>query len=403
MSLVGNLEDLGLGDILQIIGLSRKSGVLSLQSHGREGEIIFLHGQVVHATSSVFPENFGALLVRRSVVERDTLKKALALQKDLDEPTLLGVVLAQHFSVSPELVEMVAREQVERIIYSFFGWSEGAFAFELGDAEELAAAKLSPHQRILQQSLNTQWLAIEGSRIYDEQLHWVPGSAASAEADGQAGRADFRRREAGGPPDPKHSYDFVADLLAEIGEQDGGDDGESALPLGRLEQLRGMFQELNNPCLGGGIILLVLRFASEFMNRAVVFRVQEQEIVGLGQFGIELGDVSADERIRKMRIPIGEDSIFSELLTSKMAQRVHFGGGRWDKYLKENLGGEDAAEIFRAPLVSSGRVVAILNGDNLPEATSVVETEALEIFLMHAGLIMEKALLERRLQEQASN
>ncbi|PLY11667.1 MAG: hypothetical protein C0624_01655 [Desulfuromonas sp.] len=31
MSLVGNLEDLGLGEILQIVSLSRKSGVLTLQ------------------------------------------------------------------------------------------------------------------------------------------------------------------------------------------------------------------------------------------------------------------------------------------------------------------------------------------------------------------------------------
>jgi hypothetical protein len=48
-------------------------------------------------------------------------------------------------------------------------------------------------------------------------------------------------------------------------------------------------------------------------------------------------------------------------------------------------------------LISEGRVVAILYGDNLPEQTPVGDTEALEIFLSQAGLAMEKALLERRL------
>ena len=60
-----------------------------------------------------------------------------------------------------------------------------------------------------------------------------------------------------------------------------------------------MLQELNNPSLGGGIILLVLRFASELMNRAVIFLVKEKEIVGLGQFGIELTDGMADVRVRR--------------------------------------------------------------------------------------------------------
>ena len=49
-----------------------------------------------------------------------------------------------------------------------------------------------------------------------------------------------------------------------------------------LHLLRGMLQELNNPSLGGGIILLILRFASELMNRAVILLVKDEEIVGSG-------------------------------------------------------------------------------------------------------------------------
>lgn len=404
MSLVGNLEDLGLGDILQIVSLSRKSGVLALQSRGREGKIIFLHGQVIHATSSVFPENFGSLLVRRNVVDLETLKGALALQKTLAEPALLGVILGQNFGISADAVESVAKEQVERIIYSFFGWSDGTFAFELGDPESLAAFKLSPYQRILQQGLNTQWLAIEGSRIIDEQRHRSP-LPTSSDSVRLLNVAEFETGEIAPDLDPGsltgvgRSYDFAADLLEEIGEHGGLAESGSSRS-GSLKQLQGMFQELSNPSLGGGIILLVLRFASEFMNRAVIFLVKENEIVGLGQFGIEFGEEIADVCIRKMRIPVDEPSIFSRLLESKMSQRVHFGNGRWDAYLKERLGGDAASEVFIAPLVSAGRVVAILYGDNLPQKTPVGETEALEIFLSHAGLTMEKVLLEQRLQEQ---
>jgi hypothetical protein len=51
MSLVGNLEDLSLGDLLQIVSLSQKSGVLALESESGSGQIVFRAG-LVHAAGS---------------------------------------------------------------------------------------------------------------------------------------------------------------------------------------------------------------------------------------------------------------------------------------------------------------------------------------------------------------
>ncbi len=404
MSLVGNLEDLGLGDILQIVSLSQKSGVLTLRSRSREGRIVFLLGKVVQATSSVFPETFGSLLVRRGIVDFETLKGALAVQGTMPEPPLLGVILAQNFGVDFHAVEDVAKEQIERIIYSFFGWSDGTFAFELGDADELLNSKINPVQQILQQGLNTQWLAIEGSRMIDEK-RYRDGTAKSslagraAEAVGDASPAGIIPPIFGTESREASVYDFAADLLEELGESNTVAIATKSLKSGALKQLQGMIQELNNAALGGGILLLVLRFASEFMNRAVIFMVKEKEIVGLGQFGIEFDDEVADVRIRKIKIPLDEPSIFNEILVEKVSRKVALEDCYWDNYLKNHLGGDDPEEIFLGPLISEGRVVAILYGDNLPQHRSVGETEALEIFLMHAGLTMEKNLLERRLRE----
>ena len=69
MSLVGNLDDLGLGEILQIVSLSRKSGTLSLRSQGREATVVFRQGQVVRASSSKFPQSLGELLTNKSVID----------------------------------------------------------------------------------------------------------------------------------------------------------------------------------------------------------------------------------------------------------------------------------------------------------------------------------------------
>jgi hypothetical protein len=96
-------------------------------------------------------------------------------------------------------------------------------------------------------------------------------------------------------------------------------------------------------------------------------------------------------------MPTREESLFSQALTTMAPVRVAVAERTWDNYLLKQFGGQKPQEVFLGPLISEGRVVAILYGDNLPEQKPVGDTEALEIFLSQAGLAMEKALLERRL------
>jgi hypothetical protein len=418
MSLVGNLEDLGLGDILQIVSLSRKSGELVLRSPNREGKIIFNNGQVTRAVSTDFRENIGDLLVRRGIVEIDVIKHAAELQRTACPNQRLGTILTEKHGVPKESIDTLVKEQIEKIVYSFFTWNEGTFVFDLGDSDEVAATSFDPLQFMLDQGLNPQWLAMEGSRILDERRHrgeshdvvgeepildvasiFAPAATAppaeetpplSAFADS---RASLRGEEPG-------TFNLGAELRREFGESPElrGDKGPETPG---LHLLRGMLQELNNPALGGGIILLVLRFASELMNRAVIFLVKEDEIVGLGQFGMEaIGSLSADERVRRMRVPRNAGSVFEQVLQSWSPLKTVTGPGQWDRYLVEELGGGMASEIFLGPLISEGKVVAILYGDNAPQKRAIGDTESLEIFLSQAGLAMEKALLERRLRSK---
>lgn len=561
MSLVGNLEDLGLGDILQIVSLSRKSGILSLHSLNREGTIVFLNGQVIRATSSVFRENLGDLLLRHQLVDLDLLKKALLVQRDSTPLIRLGVILAEQFGVAKDRIENVVREQIEKIVYSFFGWTEGTFSFELGEPGDLAATNFNPLQFMLEQGLNPQWLAMEGSRLLDEKSHrgesfeddipapvfdvksilpdtvvdvaeeaelkaekkpgvqvkapifliddqsevgegltwflqkrgyavkffkdrekilaavrrglevgiWpilmidaiMPGNA----GDGDLGGCDLaaeivkefpdlkillfsdqsrddadRRVEKLGLPEiiPKPSkeslrsragiplleamaenigvlvgrpaasplekqgkdgtlHDIGAELWAELGVEQYPAAVEKSHESPGLRLLKGMLQELSNPAASASVTLMVLRFASELMNRAILFRVKENEIIGLGQFGLELdGTASADMLVRRMKIPRHCGSVFDQAIQNLSPLKTKLGESTGDRYLRENLGGVRPREVFLGPVLRSGKVVAILYGDNLPELTPIGETDSLEIFLAQAGLAMDKIVLEQR-------
>src|SRR5579872_2915052 len=61
MSLLGRLEDLSLADIIQIVYLSRRTGVLEVTLDGRRHTVVFRNGLVVNATSPEAPRVPAAL------------------------------------------------------------------------------------------------------------------------------------------------------------------------------------------------------------------------------------------------------------------------------------------------------------------------------------------------------
>lgn len=555
MSLVGNLEDLGLGEILQIVSLSRKSGILRIRSRGREGTLFFRQGQVIQAASSSRRESIGEFLIRRGAIDPAKLRGALDLQAREGGRERLGAILVRYFDVLPSVIEEAVREQIEDVVYALFGWIEGTFDFELQEMGEASdAALMDPMQFMLDQGLSPQYLLTEQARPGGEGR----GGAHSAAADEPvaAGTQQQRAVRPVVPPDEPDSFcapsverphlvvvdddESTRDFLAEILERDGyrvhllagsdealariealrqrGEDplllvdlimprmdgsgilgglelleqaqcrfphlrtlvmtdflngdaerrlGErgcsplmkprrggwddetaweefSALLRSELARLRdcggavapgelvdlgdllrqelgdvpvsaagrpepssgmtllhGMLRELNDPSLGGGITLLVLRYAAEFVNRAVLFMVQGDELVGLGQFGILDRQGSADARIRKLRIPRTEASLFSGVMEAKHPAVLRPEPLGWNSFLFGQLDDGIPDEVFVGPIVSEGKVVALLYGDNLPGKKSIGGTESLEIFLSQAGVAMEKALLERKLMENS--
>jgi hypothetical protein len=241
---------------------------------------------------------------------------------------------------------------------------------------------------MLKQGLNPQYLALEGSRLMDELRH---------------------RGEGGddGTLPPPQGGEGVSPGLVNIGDELRLELGEEALPpaLGHggkagRSNLRGMLEELNNQQLGGGIMLLVLRFAAEFLNRAVILMVSKESISGLGQFGLQESDRSADRRVRELCIPRGEPSLFTPVLDNGLSWTGAIDNSPCSDFFLAQLGEARPLELFVGPIVCEGSVVALLYGDNLPEEKPVGDTDSLEIFLGQAGIAMEKALLQRRLRDQ---
>ncbi|MBI3399158.1 MAG: DUF4388 domain-containing protein [Deltaproteobacteria bacterium] len=367
MSLVGNLEDLGLSDIFQIIFLSRRSGVLAIRGKVVEGKIYFKDGMVIAAYS---------------------------------------------LDASKKMIHDNARDTV----FSLF-IEEGNFDFELKDpAEEIKGMK-QDSLFAAEPGLNPQFLAMEGSRLLDEakakmrtaplppppveQIPPLPQQAVLPLAEPQIEEAPPKEAEISAithetMPQAKEESFSPRSIWAEAGIAEE-ERVEPVVASPGLALLRSMIFELQNPHSSSEITLMILRFASEIMNRAVLFIVKRDTIEGLGQFGVVIKNGDLNRRIKGIKIQVSDGSIFKEVVLKKMTIKKKLEAGPVHEYIVKALGGHWPNEVFLAPLLVSGKVAALLYGDNVPEEKPIGDTESLEIFLAQAGIAMERALLERRL------
>ncbi|MEA3543915.1 MAG: DUF4388 domain-containing protein [Thermodesulfobacteriota bacterium] len=352
MALEGDLEDLGLCDILQILSLSKKTGILTLKSQQGEGLVCFMDGQVIRATSSFFPETLGQLLCRAEIVTNAQVDEALRYQQTLSVHQPLGKILVGQFHITSAQIEPVVAAQIETIVFSFFSWTEGRFSFRLEEMQAFGRALLNPLDFMLEKGLSSQRLVIKGKKITE--------LGRDCEID-----------------DESIERELVE--LQKYQNQQG------------LELLRGMLAELEHPEFGGGIILLILRYASEIMSRAIVFDVRGNQLVGLGQFGLTDLSVAADDIVRKMRLHVDAGSLFARVLKEKVVVRAALQNSAAEKSLQIFLNGTPE-EVFMAPLISDSKVVALLYGDNFPASQPIRTAKAFEVFLSQAGLAMEQAV-----------
>jgi hypothetical protein len=301
------------------------------------------------------------------------LSQALAQQKKSpDKP--LGMILVEMGAVPAQTLETVIRKQIEEIIYDLLSWEEGFFNFELGETAPKDKIEIDTQEFLLKSGLNAEYLLMEGTRILDEKRKDAPKQAASP-----------------APPIHHESYEPAKEEFRERIEKEE--------PRKEITILKSMFDELRFPTATSEVTLLILRYASEFVNRAVLFMVKKDEVRGLGQFGIELKGASPDQVVRNTKIPLNKPSLFSSVLETRRGYLGPVDANEANTYLARELGGDMPESVLAIPLVVDGKVALIVYGDNLPERKPIGGMDTLEIFMNQAGMALEKALLQKKLTE----
>jgi len=369
MSLVGRLEDIALSDIFQILSIGKKTGTLVLSGSQGNALVTFRNGLIVRAETSDLDSTLGQDLQSAGVIKDTILNLASEVKKKLPASSY-AEILYEFGSVNKDILEKVTRKRIERVIYRLLFWQDGDFQFEPDDVDPKGKVELTDPGWELAKGMSPEYLLMEGARVHDESSQTMMISA--------------------------------EELTAEDAREEAEDDWEDWGSQPQVERkditsLRALTQELRFPSSASEITLLILRFASDIFQRGILFMVGDTEMIGLGQFGLEME--KPDEKIREITLPYNDSALLQKIITEK---RPYKGSVEKDGILESmmrEIGGQWPDEFAFFPIIAEGKVVALLYCDNLTSEEKIPESEGLEIFIDQAGLALEKSLLQRRLHD----
>jgi len=160
MALEGTFKDFGLADIFQLIGLQKKTGVLTMRGEaGRLVTVSFEKGMVVFADEfqRTESERLGNVLLRTRLLSQEQLDRAMAAQKSTAQR--LGHILIEQQLISQQSLAAALQLQVKETVYQLFRWQEGSYHF---------SPEPVTFDREIYTPIPAEFVLMEGTRMIDE-------------------------------------------------------------------------------------------------------------------------------------------------------------------------------------------------------------------------------------------
>ncbi len=341
MNLHGTFQGFDFAHLLQMLATTGKNGRLSLKSEDSQGLVLLRDGKIICAVSTSVRESLGSILLSRGWLTRRQLEKGLSMQQSTPEDRRLGAILVDAGYLTRERLESAVAEQTGQVISEFLRWPSGSFEFDEVRFPDRGEVEVATGRLPLDRGMAADQILLGITTEQAEHLHAVPPVTAEV------------------PTLPEVVRDFPSPLVT----------GEVAHKI--LER-------------AGGIV-----------SRGALFQVTPSEFVGVSQFGMNGGNGSPPDFVRRVRMSLRRDSVLRRV----GATRTHYQGVLdptvGNRSLLEELGGGWPTEVFVGPLFAGGRVMLVFYGDNLPGCAALGDTSELTTQLLRSSSMLEHSLLSR--------
>lgn len=168
MAFTGRLEA-GVRDILQLLGLSKKTGKLTLSRLEGSGEILFKSGKIIHAAADATQNTLGQILLSRNFLSQDDLMVALDLQHNTPQRKRLGAILVEQGFITHAVLGEAIRHQIKDAIFEFLTWETGFFRFEMMEIDAGDEIMVDAKDFLGGTGMAPEHVHLEGLHRFDEQ------------------------------------------------------------------------------------------------------------------------------------------------------------------------------------------------------------------------------------------
>ena len=158
MALKGNLRDFSTTQLLNLINLARKTGLLVVESKNGAAQVFFKEGKLIYATYGGQDGRLTSMLVRAGKLT-DVQANKINEQPEARNDRELGALLIQAGHMTQTDIVASIKSYVLDVVYRLFSWAEGTFRFE--------PSQLPPGDRIVVR-IELENVIMEGSRRIKE-------------------------------------------------------------------------------------------------------------------------------------------------------------------------------------------------------------------------------------------
>jgi hypothetical protein len=206
MSFTGDLDQLPIVDVIQLIHSTKKSGTLTIQSQKGESQLVFSDGYFVSANHLNNSVRIGHILVENKYITPEALDMTLLEQQisgGAHKPLIR--ILIEQGHVKREDAYKGLEALIEMTIVEILTWTSGTFSMDLNTIDICDEYRYFPETLQQEILLNSQQILMDALRIYDEKMR-----------DGKLESIFFSKATAGDeivPPSKDGGQVITADLL----------------------------------------------------------------------------------------------------------------------------------------------------------------------------------------------
>jgi hypothetical protein len=158
MALKGNLRDFSTTQLLNLINLARKTGVLTIEAQGSSARLFFKEGKLIHASLGDQYGHLANMLLKAGKLSAEQ-SKAIQTHSEADSDKELGLLLINAGYVTQNDIVQSVKTYILDVVYTLFTWVEGLFYFE---------PNLLPSEDKITVPINLENIIMEGSRRLKE-------------------------------------------------------------------------------------------------------------------------------------------------------------------------------------------------------------------------------------------